>query len=230
MPIKKKPAKPATRKTRTARRPERIRIESKVHVVRDTKKLPPESNRSIFIGSRIKEMRKAQSLTLQELSARANLSPGHLSQLERNQARPSITALAAIAEALKVNLHWFFANENSVLEDNELNYIVRKHDRRRLVYQGEIVDELLSPNLARQIELLHCVLPAGTGTGDEAYVHKGEETGYVLQGTFELWVDERYFLLHEGDSFAYSSEEPHRYRNPGPGTAIVLWAITPPTY
>ena len=230
MPTKKKKAKPAALKTRTARRPEHVRAETKVHVVRDTKKLPPETNRSIFIGSRIREMRKAQSLTLQELSALSNLSPGHLSQLERNQASPSITALAAIAEALKVNLHWFFANENSVLEDNEINYVVRKHDRRRLVYQGDIVDELLSPNLARQIEFLHCIIPAGTGTGDEAYVHIGEDTGYIMQGSFELWVGERYFLLHEGDSFAYSSEEPHRYRNPGPGVTIVLWAITPPTY
>jgi len=40
----------------------------------------------------------------------------------------------------------------------------------------------------------------------------------------------RHFLLNEGDSFAYSSDEPHRYPNPGPGQTIVFWAITPPTY
>jgi transcriptional regulator with XRE-family HTH domain len=192
---------------------------------------PPESGeRSVFIGARIREMRKAQSLTLQKLADRSGLSPAHLSQLERGLTQPSITALASIAQGLSVNLHWFFASENSVLEDHEIGYIVRRHERRRLVYKDDIVDELLSPNLARSIEFLYCTIPPNTGTGDRAYSHNGEEAGLILSGTFELWVGERHFRLAEGDSFAYSSEEPHRYHNPGPGTAIVLWIITPPTY
>jgi transcriptional regulator with XRE-family HTH domain len=201
-----------------------------VHVFRSTEKQPASSARSVFIGSRIREMRKAQSLTLQQLADRSGLSPAHLSQLERNRASPSITALYSIAEGLKVNLHWFFANESSVLEDNEINYIVRKNERRRLIYQGDVIDELLSPNLARKIEFLHCIMPPRTGTGEDAYSHDGEEAGYILSGTFELWVGERYFLLNEGDSFAYSSDEPHRYFNPGPATTVVLWVITPPNY
>src|ERR1700722_8893963 len=56
-----------------------------VHVFRSTKKQPAGSARSVFIGSRIREMRKAQSLTLQQLADRSGLSPAHLSQLERNQ-------------------------------------------------------------------------------------------------------------------------------------------------
>lgn len=201
-----------------------------VHVLRGGKRPIAGNERSVFIGSRIREMRKAQSLTLQQLADRSNLSPGHLSQLERDQASPSITALAAIAEGLKVNLHWFFASESLVREDSEINYVVRKHERRRLVYHGDIIDELLSPNLARKIELLHCIMPAGTGTDDDAYSHNGEEAGYVLEGKLELWVGARHFLLNEGDSFAYSSDEPHRYRNPGPGQTIVFWVITPPSY
>src|SRR5215813_8412329 len=67
-----------------------------VHVLRGAGKKPAASSRSIFIGSRIREMRKAQSLTLQQLAERSGLSPAHLSQLERDQASPSITALYSI--------------------------------------------------------------------------------------------------------------------------------------
>jgi transcriptional regulator with XRE-family HTH domain len=201
-----------------------------VRVFRATKKAPTRGEKSVFIGSRIREMRKAQSMTLQQLADQSGLSPAHLSQVERNQARPSITALASIAQGLKVNLHWFFASEASVLEDNEINYVVRKNERRRLVYQDDIIDELLSPNLARKIEFLYCVMPPQTGTDDDAYSHNGEEAGFILSGTFELWVGERHFLLNEGDSFAYASNEPHRYLNPGSETTIVLWVITPPNY
>src|SRR5262249_290863 len=64
-----------------------------VHVLRGAGKKPASSSRSIFIGSRIREMRKAQSLTLQQLAERSGLSPAHLSQLERDQASPPVTAL-----------------------------------------------------------------------------------------------------------------------------------------
>jgi transcriptional regulator with XRE-family HTH domain len=189
-----------------------------------------EVERSVFIGARIREIRKAQSLTLQKLAARSGLSPAHLSQLERGLAQPSITALSSIAQSLSVNVHWFFERQSSVLEDHEISYIVRRHDRRRLVYKDDIVDELLSPNLARKIEFLYCRIPAHTGTDGSAYSHQGEEAGFVLSGHLELWVGDRHFVLVPGDSFAYSSEEPHRYHNPGPGMTVVLWVITPPTY
>ena len=54
--------------------------------------------------------------------------------------------------------------------------------------------------------------------------------GYILSGIFELWVGDRHFQLREGDSFSYSSQEPHRYGNPGDSDTLVLWVITPPTF
>ncbi len=64
----------------------------------------------------------------------------------------------------------------------------------------------------------------------ESYSHEGEEAGYVLSGRFGLWVGERYFQLSEGDSFSFSSQESHKYGNPGEEDAVVLWVITPPTF
>jgi quercetin dioxygenase-like cupin family protein len=52
----------------------------------------------------------------------------------------------------------------------------------------------------------------------------------LLSGSFELWVGERHFLLGEGDSFSFSSQEPHRYGNPGDVDAVVIWVVTPPTF
>ncbi|MNY72553.1 Cupin domain protein [compost metagenome] len=52
----------------------------------------------------------------------------------------------------------------------------------------------------------------------------------MLSGEFELWVGERHFRLQEGDSFSFSSQEPHRYGNPGEKDALILWVITPPTF
>ena len=64
----------------------------------------------------------------------------------------------------------------------------------------------------------------------ELGTHSELTAGYILSGSFELWVGERHFQLGEGDSFSFSSQEPHRYGNPGEVDAVVIWVITPPTF
>ncbi|NBA98592.1 helix-turn-helix domain-containing protein [Pseudomonas sp. R5(2019)] len=181
-----------------------------------------------FLGTRIRGLRKRRGLTLTELAERCELTAGYISQLERNLAYPSIAALFNIARSLGVTIQWFFASEtNSDPEDN--GYVVRKNSRMAIHYEDGMVDHLLTPQPNRQLEILHSRFPPGTYS-HENYSHEGEEAGYLLSGRFELWVGERHFLLDEGDSFSFSSQEPHRYGNPGEVDAVVIWVITPPTF
>ena len=60
--------------------------------------------------------------------------------------------------------------------------------------------------------------------------HDGEEAGIVMSGQLEIWIDGKSCLLGQGDSFAFKSTLPHRYQNPGMTEAVVIWAITPPSY
>lgn len=48
------------------------------------------------IGQRIKEIRKSKSITIQKLSQFTDLSVGYLSNLERNQASPTLNNLQRI--------------------------------------------------------------------------------------------------------------------------------------
>ena len=48
------------------------------------------------IGSKIKRLRIANQLTLEELANRSELTKGFLSQVERNLTSPSITTLEDI--------------------------------------------------------------------------------------------------------------------------------------
>ncbi|BBT19120.1 cupin domain-containing protein [Metapseudomonas otitidis] len=187
--------------------------------------VPPESQ---FLGTRIRGLRKRRGMTLSELAEQSSLTAGYISQLERNLAYPSIPALFNIARSLGVTIQWFFGSEAPVAEADR-GYVVRRNARMSLHYEDGITDELLSPQPSRSLEVLHSRFPPGTYS-EESYSHEGEEAGYVLSGQFELWVGERHFLLNEGDSFAFSSQEPHRYGNPGERDALVLWIVTPPTF
>ena len=181
------------------------------------------------IGREIRQLRKARGLTIVELRDLTGLSQGYLSQVERDISAPSIKALHSISVALGVSIGWFFPALSD--EADEIRDMVVRHDkRRRLVFESGITDELLSPNLGRQIELLRCIFTPGSDSGTEPYTHEGEETGIVVSGTLHLWIGDLHVVLNEGDSFAFESDQPHRYENPTDQNTVVIWAITPPSY
>jgi transcriptional regulator with XRE-family HTH domain len=182
-----------------------------------------------LVGKEIRALRKSRGMTLADLAERTGMSVSFLSQVERSISNPSVLALYEISRALDVNISWFFANGASG-PDHERDYVVRAGNRRKVAFEGGAIDELLSPSLNGQLELLLSRLPPGSISGERPYTHNGDEGGLVVAGRLELWVADRHFVLKEGDSFGFPSSLPHRYGNPGATETVVVWAITPPSY
>lgn len=182
-----------------------------------------------FVGASVRELRAARELTLQDLAAVTGLSVGYLSQVERGLSSPSVSALRAIAQGLGVTVGWFFRAAPSG-PGQEGAYVVRAGARRRIRYASGITDELLSPHLGGALETLMSRFAPGAESGAEPYAHRGEEAGLVLEGRLEIWIEGERFELGPGDSFAFPSTKPHRYRNPSDRETVVIWVITPPTY
>ncbi len=181
-----------------------------------------------WLGREVKSLRKAKGMSLQQLSAACDKSIGFLSQMERGLSTPTVSDLHHIAEALEVQISWFFPQGEAV-EPSDGGIVVRKARRRQLSFASGIADHLLSPTLDGPLELLWSVMEPGADSG-HAYDHVGDEAGVVIRGSLELWVDEQFFLLEEGDSFSFPSTAPHRYRNPGSVPCELFWVVTPPSY
>lgn len=182
----------------------------------------------IPLGGRIRELRKAQGRTLQNVADAVGISVSYLSQIERNVSRLPIGILKKIADELGVHMNWFFPTGQHGPED-ERDVIVRAANRRNLTFTGlGITEELLSPNLSGPLELLISTIHPGADS--EFYSHDGAEAGLVVQGSLQLWIDNRQFRLEPGDSFAFPSTTAHRCANTGDTPVKVLWVITPPHY
>ena len=182
-----------------------------------------------FVGSEVRSLRNARGIKLQELARRTGFSIGYLSQIERGLSSPTVDVLQKIAQALGVTISWFFRPTEEA-QTGDWEFVVRAARRRKLTFDSGITDELLSPTLDRELELLRCTFPPGSESGEAPYQHCGEEAGFVVAGTLELWVADKHFVLEQGDSFQFESSQPHRYSNPGNIDTVVIWAITPPTY
>ncbi|MSP82601.1 MAG: cupin domain-containing protein [Alphaproteobacteria bacterium] len=185
------------------------------------------------LGRDIRGLRRAKGMTLADLGTATNLSEGFLSQVERGGKQPSIGTLQHISEALGVAIGWFFEVTPAANPD-EGRYIVRKESRRRLAhsllgptdYLG-MTDVMLSPSLGGRLAMVQTTYDPGGHSGDNLVSHEGEEAGVVVAGVLEVQIDERKFLLREGDSFTFPSTLPHRYANAGNGPVTLVFAITP---
>lgn len=183
----------------------------------------------INIGKKISSIRKAKDWTIKELSERASVTPSMLSQLERGLANPSINTLKAIASALEVQLFTFF-----IEDEPKDNLVVKPSDRMQVILPSEsqelITYELLSPDLNGDIEMALMTLSPGSETSKDNFEHTGEEVAYVSNGNVLLYLNDDEIKLYQGDSVKIPPHMLHRWYNPFEEDAIVIFAVTPPSF
>ncbi|WP_420348753.1 helix-turn-helix domain-containing protein [Pelagibius sp.] len=179
------------------------------------------------VGRDLRALRKSRGLTLSELAAEVGRSVGFLSQVERGLSELSISDLRRLAGALGAPLSWFFVHEG--VPPEERGIVVRSSARRPLGLAADgLTEELLSPDLGGAFEVIRSLFEPGAELKEPAQ-RDTEETGYVVSGALDLWIDGRQFRLKAGDSFRIE-REPFRWRNPGRVRAEVIWVIAPPIY
>lgn len=195
----------------------------------DTRKsdAKPGSGVARRVGIRLKSLRKARKISLVQLAEVSGLSLGLLSGLERGSVSPTLRSLTALADAFGVPPVWFYDLEEGA---HSGEVVLKRGNGRKIMWSDGIEKVLLSPDLGGNLELLLVTIAPRGSSGLESYTHDGEEAGYVLDGTLELWVDNQRFLVGPGDSFAFESTRAHRFGNPGDAPTRLLWATTPPLY
>ena len=182
------------------------------------------------LGGQIRELREARGLRLAELGAAIGKSIGYVSQIERGRSEVSISTLKRISDALGVPISWFFQGYDPAVPA-EHGYVVRRENRRPLNFPGTgIEEELLSPTLTGEAELILSTFAPGAQSGDEQVSRAAEQSGYVVAGLLELDVATRRFQLRAGDSFRIGRGEPFTARNPGSETSVSVWVIAAPKY
>lgn len=180
------------------------------------KKTPQEPK----IGPTIRKRRKQLKLTLQALCDKSGVSVGYLSQVERDNATPSLGTLAQIAAALDVGLEYFISASKPsdgltragtrplfALDDSSLRY------------------EALGADFAGS-EMSSYILHIPSGYVSETVQHEGEEIIFVLEGEVDQTLDGQTFRLTAGDSLHYSGNTPHAWANSTDQTARILWTGT----
>lgn len=178
------------------------------------------------LGADLRALRKSRSLTLSDLADALGKSVGWLSQVERDMSEPSIDDLRQIAKHLDVSVSSLFRIRPVAGEEG---YIVRKTSRRPIgSRQAGLVEELLSPDLTDDFEVVHSTFAPGAEM-KEAQSRPTQEVGYILSGQLHLTIDGRSFDLSPGDSFRIRGET-YAWANKHDVPCVAIWVIAPPVY
>jgi transcriptional regulator with XRE-family HTH domain len=165
------------------------------------------------IGAKIKKLRRAKKLTLQDVANETGFSTALISQIENNNVSPPIATLSKIANFLDVKIGHFF-NEN----EEECPYEVLRVSERAVVPRvvskdgtnhGYFYESLSVRKKNRKMDPFLLTLNEKV-TNTDTYSHNGEEFLFVMKGTAELILDDRCIVLNEGDSVYFDSTLKHR--------------------
>lgn len=182
----------------------------------------PSPPRAPRCGARIRHLRRKAGLTLQALSDAAGISVGFLSQVERDKATPSLGTLAALGDALGVDIDYFVATPKPI------EALSRAGERPLFaIADTSLAYERLTTSLpGGALSALIVHLPVGYAS--EVVRHTGEEFVLVLDGHIRQTLADTALDLGPGDSLHFMGETPHSFANVGASPARLLWTGTSP--
>lgn len=177
------------------------------------------------VGSIILRERKLRKMTITNLAAKAGISSGLLSQLERGQGNPSIETLSQLARTLSIPIGTFFESASSPPGE-----VVHPDTRRRLFLEDSgMTYQLLVPDMQGALSMLYIELPPGFSNANAPFNHNGEEVVFVLSGSIEIHIGDREWVLATGDSIRFHSTVDHWYRTFDERVTVIT-AQSPPSF
>jgi quercetin dioxygenase-like cupin family protein len=170
----------------------------------------PETEGAEEIGSRVRGIRRAKQVSLEELSKLTGFDVDFLAKIESDEIQPQLGTVIKLSKALDS------AFGRLVSGVGEKLYSITRKDQRTRVSRStsqtgkrQVYTYMsLAPEVkGRHMEAL--IVQLEENPDQEMSVHDGEEFIYVLDGTVRLKIGDERFELEPGDSVYYLSTTPH---------------------
>lgn len=182
-----------------------------------------QGNTVFKISSKIKEIRKNKSITIQELANKAGVSKGLISQIENNRTIPSLPVLINIISSLEIDINKFFEDfkgpkdPGPVIVLKKENYSSLKLERGSgSLYRRIIEQDLGESNMSIALLELDPFAEESIVQTD-AYIFK-----HVINGKAAIHLRNQVVDLEAGDSMFFDGSMIHSAKNVNDEKCIIL--------
>ncbi len=165
----------------------------------------------IKLGSTVRRLREAKKLSLRAIAEQSGFSASFISQVENDQASPSIASLERIAGAFGLTLAEFFQeldgpDPSARLEPESRVTFRSEWSKARVAY-------LSTGHPAARILPLLVTLDAEGSSGSRPFPAPSEEFALVLEGPVVLTTVRGDQVLETGQAVTVQSGEARRWHN-----------------
>jgi len=160
------------------------------------------------IGNNLKAFRKDAGLSQKYLAEAVDLSSTLISRIENGFMRPSLATLELIANSLRVDIGYFFRDEE------ETRFTVSFKMNRRTAVSGKGYDRIEFLAEGVDTAFMEPVIVTTKGKDHESEVelavHDGQEFMFVLEGRIELTLGTKKYVLKKEDAAYWYGDIPHK--------------------
>lgn len=150
------------------------------------------------VGPRLRALRVDSDVTLAELSATTGISVSTLSRLESGQRKPNLELLLPLSRAHQVPLDELVGAPDTGDP--------RVHLRPVVGPRMTVIPLTRKPG---GIQAYKCILNGGRSGQPDPQVHEGYEWLYVLNGTLQVVLGDREFVMGPGEAAEFDTRVPH---------------------
>ncbi len=164
---------------------------------------------NLKIGQKLKTLRMARSMSLDEAAALTGVSKPMLGQIERGQSVPTVTTLWKIATGLKTPLSFF-------LEGQQAEYAITGPDQAKVILGdgGKMrAYPLFTYDPVRSVETFYIEFDPGCRHCSDKHNDGVEEHIFVLRGTLRLVLGDKTIDVGERQAVRFRADIPHAYQN-----------------
>ncbi len=167
------------------------------------------------LGLRLRELRRTQSLTLEMLAQRAQVSRAMISKIERGEKMPTVGILVRIATGLNVSLSALLGGQapSAAIQLQRAN----RRSRFRDPSTGLEREAVFSPAEGDDMEVIRHVLPGLRSTGLlSPYPVPTRKLIFSPSGPLVVKIGDETYWMEPGDALRFDVTSAYSFSNPDP--------------
>ncbi|SCS43879.1 helix-turn-helix domain-containing protein [Staphylococcus caeli] len=168
-----------------------------------------------IVAKNIADYRKKHHLSLDKVANATGVSKNMLSQIEKGNSNPTITTLWKIANGLHISLSQLTSLQDDHIAFIDESDIIPIIDEHVTIYPYFPYDE------SKHFEMFKMVIQPNGKMHSEPHHAGSEEYIIVNEGTLEIEVDDKSYIINNHQAFRFNCDVQHSYFNPG-NTSTVL--------
>jgi transcriptional regulator with XRE-family HTH domain len=192
---------------------------------------------SLSVGQNVRREREKAGLSVRELARRLGVSASFLSQFELGQSRAAVSTLFAIASELNLSLDTLLGHTVSPRKPAKkaaagkpagASNASRPALPEYLAFQTGVRWRRLAELGEDHVDFLLTEYEPGADSApaDTPQRHKGNDYGYVLEGTLTVFINGRRRRVKAGNAIAMRGDVPHRLMNETDELVRAIWFVT----